>query len=212
MNRIMRKNLIVLTEGEDDKRAISELLLRNESLGIRNILFDVFKHPQRQSGCINNPDAILREMTNNYDYALVVCDKEGSVKTGYTATDIKNKIESNLQINGWKDRCAAIVIEPELEQWVWSHSSEVDRVLGWNKSSENLRNWLMGKGFIHSATEKPFRPKEAMEAALRHVKKPRSSSLFSELAKSVSFSRCTDQSFIELKSILRQWFGTGQSV
>ena len=53
---------------------------------------------------------------------------------------------------------------------------------------------------------KPSKPKEAVELALRHVGKPRSSALFKSLAESVGLRRCTDAAFLKLRATLSAWF------
>jgi hypothetical protein len=93
-----------------------------------------------------------------------------------------------------------------LEIWVWSDSPEVPRVLGWPSAPPDLSTWLISKGFIHAAGTKPQRPKEAVEAAIRRARKPRSSALYFELASRVSVRRCTDPAFAKLQMVLKNWF------
>jgi len=45
-----------------------------------------------------------------------------------------------------------------------------------------------------------------MEAALRVVRKPRSSVLYQRLAQKISFGRCTDEAFHKFKTTLQNWF------
>lgn len=69
-----------------------------------------------------------------------------------------------------------------------------------------MKDWLVEKGFLDAGAIKPARPKEAVELVLRTARKPRSSSIYFELAQSVSTDRCTDPAFLKLKSCLRGWF------
>jgi hypothetical protein len=62
------------------------------------------------------------------------------------------------------------------------------------------------RGFLEEDELKPARPKEALEAALRVVRVPRSSAIYKALAEKVSLSRCTDPAFLKLKTVLQQWF------
>lgn len=71
----------------------------------------------------------------------------------------------------------------------------------------DLRAWLESRDFWRAAAPKPTRPKEAMEAVLRHNKKPRSSAVYRGLAEKVSFKRCTDRSFLKLTACLQRWVG-----
>jgi hypothetical protein len=79
-------------------------------------------------------------------------------------------------------------------------------VFGWTERRPNLKDWLKIRGFLIDNQIKPVRPKEALEEALREVRKPRSSSLYQLLAEKVSLQKCTDNSFNKLKILLQKWF------
>ena len=87
-----------------------------------------------------------------------------------------------------------------------------DDVAGWKNRHPSLRRWLISQGYLQEGTTKPERPKEALEAALRTVRKPRSASLYRQLAERVSLRRCNDPSFSELKRVLTAWFPAGSPV
>ena len=112
-----------------------------------------------------------------------------------------------LGASGWKDRVATVVIDPELEAWVWSDSPVVDRVLGWSGRIPSLRDWLRDEKFLSEDKVKPTDPKCAVNEALRMPNKQRSSAIYFELAQQVSFQRCTDTSFQTLRTTLANWFG-----
>ena len=101
------------------------------------------------------------------------------------------------------------MLDPELEAWVWSNSPHVDDVAGWQNRRLPLRRWLISQGYLQEGATKPEQPKEALEAALRTVRKPRSASLYRQLAERVSLRRCNDPSFLELKTVLTAWFPAG---
>jgi hypothetical protein len=49
---------------------------------------------------------------------------------------MENDLEARLSQSGWPSGCcAAIVIDPELELWVWSRSPHVPAVLGLSEDS-----------------------------------------------------------------------------
>ncbi len=118
----------------------------------------------------------------------------------------KQKWRGGLASSGWDDRAAVIVVDPELENWVWSDSPEVDQAVGWAELVP-LRQWVREQSFDFQGG-KPRRPKEALEAVLRQVQKPRSSELFQRLAQRVGLDRCRDPAFGKLKQCLTSWFGT----
>ncbi|MDM8548700.1 hypothetical protein QUF72_01430 [Desulfobacterales bacterium HSG2] len=114
----------------------------------------------------------------------------------------------SLARNGWDNRSAVIVPDPELEIWIWSDSPNVDMILGWKDRHPGLRNWLGKNGFTEEGQAKPQRPKEAVESALKIVKKARSSSLYFQIAREVSFAVMTRR-FLKLKKTLKKMvFGT----
>lgn len=201
-----KKDLIILVPDQDIYSGIQELLTRPQALQIRQITFDMFKHPYRDSGCFNEAHEFLRPYIGKYEFALVVFDKDGSGQESLGATGIETALAQKLGQNGWPNRAGVVVIDPELEIWVWSDSNQVDAALGWTGKTPALRDWLVSKGFSTTANAKPARPKEAYESALREARTPKSPAIFKRLAGNVSFSRCVDASFTRLKTLLQNWF------
>jgi len=81
-------------------------------------------------------------------------------------------------------------------------------VLGWRDRSATLADWLHSKTpFWLSDHPKPQRPKEALESALRNVRKQRSPRLYEELGKMAAVDRCKDPSFRKFRKVLHEWFG-----
>jgi hypothetical protein len=97
------------------------------------------------------------------------------------------------------------VIEPELDVWVWGADNAVETVIEW-PSGKKVRERLREQGFTFEANEKPTRPKEALEAALRIPGLPRSSALYQTIAERISLRRCDDEAFIRLRKQLLAWF------
>ncbi len=64
----------------------------------------------------------------------------------------------------------------------------------------------MQNGFAFTEREKPIHPKEAVEKVLRLVRKPRSSSIYQQMASGVNFGACVDQAFAKFRATLRLWF------
>lgn len=202
------KDLVVLVADKNTQFTLQGLFSRNQSLRIRDISqdYDIFVHPQRDPGCYNQCVDFLRSLRGVYDYGLVVFDHEGSGQESKSREEIEADLEQRLSDSGWNNRVAVIVLEPELESWVWSDSPHVERILGWEEDSASLKNWLIEHAFLDQEQIKPSRPKEALETTLRFVSKPRSSSIYEQLAKNVGFSRCQDDSFVKLKNVLQSWF------
>jgi hypothetical protein len=147
----------------------------------------------------------LESQARLYHHALIIMDCEFSGR-GMDRGGLEQQLESRLRDSGWGERAAAIVIDPEVEAWVWGPSPHVGTTLGWKPESGDLREWLRSRMFQFDANEKPHRPKEAMHEVLRFVRKKPTSAIFSELAKRVSLERCTDPAFLKLRELLRKWF------
>jgi hypothetical protein len=199
-------DLVVLTADKNMKFAIEGLLNRPQALAVRPISAVFYIHPESDPGCLLHADDFLRPFIKRFAHAIVMFDLEGCGKEKRTRHELEQQVVSALSRSGWEDRAAATVIDPELENWVFSDSPEVDRVLGWRGNDPSLRTWLENQDYLAAGQIKPARPKEAMEAALRHVRMPRSSSIYGHLAQNVGFGRCTDNAFQKLKALLRTWF------
>ncbi len=203
------KELVVLVADLDMENALRGILGRHRALRIRQLAegenFDILRHPQRDPGCRGDADTFLQGFLKTHRYALVVFDHHGCGRKS-RAADIESDVEQRLAKTGWCRRCAAVVIEPELEAWVWSDSPEVARILGWRAQNPSLRSWLERQQLLRPNTPKPEDPKAAMERVLRQTRKPASSRMFSALADSVGLTRCRDRAFNKLKTALQAWF------
>ena len=208
-NTVEQEDLIVLTADANMEAAVRGILQQHGKLGIRQVQANVRRHPQRDPGCRVAGVEFLAPFKNQYSHALLMFDHEGCGEENTLAVNLETQLTRALANDGWDDRAKAIVLVPELEIWVWSDSPHVDAALGWHGREPNLRQWLVDEHFLIQGQSKPERPKEAMEAALRLVKKPRSSARYADLAAKVGFNRCTDQAFVGLKSILQTWFSDG---
>ena len=199
-------DLYVLVADQDMRQSISKLLARPESLQIRPIKYTVERHMQRDPGCRAHAAGRLRPFISKYRHAMVVFDKEGSGQEHESRRQIQHDVERDLSRNGWNNRAKAIVIEPELETWVWNGSNDVPRILGWDSNYTSLRTWLTDKGLFPPDTAKPPDPKTAMKAALQEKRRLLSAALFGELAMTVSLRRCQCPAFRELRTTLQRWF------
>ena len=202
------KDLVILVADNDAELAVRQMLSRDSALGIRPVHWDIYRHPERDPGCRLQCAQFLRPFLRTHEHAMVVFDREGCGSPD-SRHDLEEEAVELLARNGWTGRCAAIALDPELEIWVWSRSREVDRTLGWAGRRPGLRDWLAENGLWPRGEAKPERPKEALQAALREVRKPRSPSLYQQLAQRVSLTKCSDSAFDTLRSVLREWFPPG---
>lgn len=201
-----QRDLICLVADRNSEASLEAILRRPQSLAIRPVTFVIRTHPEKDPGCYLKGHSFLRPFRGRYRHAVVMFDREGCGGERLSRAELEGEVEGRLQVNGWNDRARVVVIDPELESWVWSDSPEVERALGWAGRSPVLRSWLSEKGFFREGIMKPERPKEAVEAALRVVHKPRSSAIYQDLATSVSLWRCSDPAFARLRAALQGWF------
>lgn len=200
-------DVVVLVPDRNIEYAVRGILARRESLGIRAVSPDVHTHPAHDPGCFVNGPEFLQFAVRKAAHALVVFDHHGSGQDhAMDRAAMEADIERRLAAAGWEGRCAAVVITPELENWVWSTSPHVDTVLGWSGRTPPLRTWLQQHGHWDANETKPKHPKEALLAAIREVGKSRTSKLYADLAGKVGFKQCSDESFVKLCHVLREWF------
>ncbi len=199
------KDLLVLVADHQMKSAFEGLVSRPEALGIRRLSYDIFVHPERDPGCRDGGPEFLSPFRFQYHHALLMFDREGC-GDDRPREQIENDLEEQLRKSDWSGRVAVVVIDPELEAWVWSDSPQLDQAVGWSEQKRPLRQWLQDRGFFMEGQSKPSRPKEALEAVLYHCRRPRSSAIYRDLAERVSFRRCEDKAFNKLRGVLQSWF------
>ncbi|MDI6755744.1 MAG: hypothetical protein QME78_15275 [Thermodesulfobacteriota bacterium] len=199
------KDLVVLIPDKNTRSVVEGLFQRKEALGIRHIEYDIYIHPGRDPGVYQQAVAFLRTFLNQYRYALVFLDREGSGQEHKTADNISSDIQKSLDINGWGERSNVIVFEPELEIWSWVNSPRFAKILGWHNFPK-MKKFIVEHNLWEIESAKPKRPKEAIEIALREKRIPRSSSIYKEIAETVSFRNCTDEAFIKFRDTLVAWF------
>jgi hypothetical protein len=199
------KDLVVLAADQSIEAALRGLLSRPNAIGMRPVDFDTLTHPRRDPGCRLQAHELLSPFCGLYRHALVVFDREGSGGTE-PALAMEDALRQLLHGRGWKSRAEVVVIDPELDVWVWSDSPRVSEALQWTGRKPPLREWLRFRGLWPAGQPKPTNPKAAVLMALRDVGIPPSSSIYLRLATSVSVVRCVDPAFDRLRAHLRTWF------
>ena len=206
-SRSDRKDLVVLVADADAREAICRILQRPGDLGIRSIAYEIEYESGHDAACRVRSAEILRRSLRRFDHAIVIFDRHGC-SSEESRDQIQDGVTQNLRINGWKHNGQAIVIEPELETWVWGDTANVAQILGWKES--HLDRFLKQNGFLAAKGSKPARPKAAFRAAVRQAPRPRrkkvSARLFGELAARAPLDGCRDPAFRELRETLRTWF------
>ena len=200
------KDLVAVVADKDMQYALRGMLERPKALGIRQVDVDIFVHPMHDPACAQRGVEFMSDFSNQYHHGLLMFDHEGSGRERIPPQELSKSINEDFSRSVWRSRAKAIVLSPELEVWVWSTSSHVGKIAGWEGGNRQLCSWLIEQGYLQEGEAKPARPKEAFEAALRESRTPRSSSLYLELAQKVSLRLCSDEAFLEVKRVLQGWF------
>lgn len=197
--------LVALVADRDIQETLTRLFGRSESLQIRAFSFAINRHQGRDAGCRANASNLLRPFLATCRHAIVVFDRHGCGSAS-SCEEIERTLEAELSQSGWENRARVVVIDPELEVWLWTDSSVVSRALGWMGSYSELRSWLEDRGTWEHGSLKPNDPKAVMRSVLQETRRRRSARIFGEIAGGVSLRRCRDPAFRKLTDTLREWF------
>lgn len=127
------KDLIILVADQNMRDCIEGLIPKlPHTLNIIPFTYDIFVHTNRDPGCRTQSPAFLISFQNKYRFGLVIFDKEGCAQESISRAELEENVESSLSITGWKDRAKAIVIEPELENWIWVRSAQLAEIINWD--------------------------------------------------------------------------------
>lgn len=179
-------------------------LQRPEALGIRPITTEFRVHSGRDGGARKSGPDILGLERKRFRHGLLVLDFEGSGTSCSSALELENELDARV-FSIWGHRAKAIVIEPELDIWIWGSDHAIEQEISWPPGC-GIRNWIRQQGFAIGTNNKPVRPKEAFEAALHRCGLPRSSATYQRITERISLRRCTDAAFLRLRTTLQNWF------
>ena len=200
------KDIVFLVPDKNWAEGIHALIVhRKRALNIRDITFDIVTHWTRDPGIIKDGPEVLRSYSRIFGSAIVLFDIEGSGKSRDNIPDLTAALKLRLVTVGFSNS-EVIIVDPELENWVWGNLNTISSVLGWPRTHPRLNRWLETKGFLQEPSIKPDPPKGAFERVLEEIRKPRSSFIYGELAKKLSTRYCIDPGFIKLKDTLTSWF------
>ena len=204
-NAPLSKDLVVLAADGTIQRTIQTLLEeRRDSLGISALTVDFQTHRHRDSGCRTAPGEVINPLRNRYAKGMVVFDFHGSGERQRTAVELEADLEQELRNAGWgPDGITVMVIEPELEAWVFGASSrQLERLVDWSQPTP-ISSWLELSGYVNPPEFKPSDPQSAFDEMLKLQGKRRSRRLFADLSRTVSLARCQDRAFNKFRAALQ---------
>jgi hypothetical protein len=165
---------------------------------------DLVVEPTNDPGVWKKAHIILRPRRATHEHAIVILDKawEGSPEV----EAIERDISGNLQQVGWgRARFAVVVINPELENWIWQDNVHVDGAFG-HRRPPSLRAKLAEAGLWPQGEPKPPDPKRAVEVVNQWYRFGPPSPVFKEIASRVSVRGCVDTAFNKMRTALQDWF------
>lgn len=206
----MRPLVILVADGT--MQAVFRAFFRRErfadSLGCGNFDFspnDVVHDPRHTDGGVHlRCQELLRPFLQTHQRALVVLDRQFGGEL--PALQIRAEMLQRLQRSGWQDRVDVIVIDPELEVWLWQDNPHISRFL---RYSGNLRADMTRSGDWASDAPKPHNPKDLFARLIRAGRAGTPMAVYSAIAGNVSIKGCIDPSFLAMRDRLRVWFPAG---
>ncbi len=199
----MAKDLVILVADKNTQFALKGAVARPTALSIRPIELSFLVHPDRDGGARSSGPEMLATQARNHRHALLIFDYEGCGWSGEPEV-LEAELDGRLHAV-WKARAKTVVIQPEVDAWMWGSENALRDIFGWS-GQQGIRGWLEEKGYRIGSDGKPERPKEAMNLLCRSQRQQRSSSLYETIASRISLKSCTDRAFARVRSQLQAWF------
>lgn len=199
------KDLLLLCADADMKAVLEAVIKRLiERRRIAGISYDIKIAYRRDPEVYKKAYEIVRSKSHECKKCLVLFDYEGSGATSPVASvecEVARKIIAN---SDWsKEDVEVIVIEPELEIWIWK---------GWNhfyevteKSHSEVCQWVRNKN-ISESSFKPLAPKNLFEKFCRYFNVKKSAANYKKISEKASLENCKDRAFNNLINTLTNWF------
>jgi hypothetical protein len=205
------KDLYVLTADADAEALLRSILMRHTELEIHPITYEIHRFPGRDSGMVKQGPEIARVLANKTDYSrlLLIWDHHGSGWESRSSEIAVQRIQARLDGVTWVGRSSAIVLVPELEEWLWHCPQSIRTHLGM-KESEFIA--LTEKAALELEKSLDYcrqeLPKELFQTVLYSKKRRRPlPEDFKILGASADVARLSSSNtFARLTSILQEWF------
>ena len=198
-------DLVCLVADRNMEAVVGGILAKHQALGIRPLDLEVIAHPQHDPGCFKSPEPFLGLFVRQARHGLVILDRDWDGVPDKSTQDLEADLNARLARFGI-DWGQSVVIDPELEVWLFTRSPRLDEALGWRGRSPDLSAELDSRGLWPSGAAKPANPKASMQWALSQVGKQKSSSIYRQVVTNIGLAKCIDPSFLRFQSTLRRWF------
>lgn len=204
------KDLLLLAADADAGAFFSSLISRGEALGIRPITLDTDRHPGRDSGVVQSGPELLSMRKGQYRRTLLILDHHGSGRDQrMSPSELAASLQLRLDQCTWTHKSLVVVLEPEVERWLWSTGAALARHFGVSQDvlTRYANHWCKSVGLTLDDA-KAEKPKELFEGvvrgSLRRTLSPRDFARIGALASVRALSAEPD--FVRLRAALRGWF------
>jgi len=204
------KDLLLYVADADAQAFLNSLLNKPLALGIREITFDIERHPLRDSGMVKTGSELTRLRKGKYKKALLTWDHHGSGRDHKQSPDqVRDEIQNKLDSYSWSENSSVTIFVPELEQWLWYSENALISHCG--ISADQLNAWIADRGDrLGKAVQvlKAEQPRELFEHVMRdRLKRTISPRDFAEIGKRAGVNGLMNcESFRSVVNVLRVWF------
>lgn len=153
------RDLVLLVPDKNTESTIRGALGRHQALGIRQVGFEILVEQGRDGGVRRRGAQVLNVVRNQYSHAAIVLDYEGS-GAEVSPAELEAQLDNALS-DSWGGRAKAIVIQPEVDVWMWGAETHLRSTMDW-EFDQGIRAWLITQGFEFRDDGKPVRPKELL--------------------------------------------------
>ncbi len=169
---------------------------------------DIYRVPGHTDGGIwkhaaNN----LRPFREQYQYAVIILDAD--FEPHPSPQQLRADISADMIASGWPtDRFTVIVIEPELEAWLWSPNQTVATAFG-HENFDQLRARLAAENLWDNGQPKPNDLKRARDRAAKLGGKKTGGPIFKGVFSAISnraCNLCVEPGFKAMRTALQKWF------
>ena len=130
------KDLALILADKNMDFAMRGILGRPKAIGIRPVSYEIRQHVNRDGGVRTTGPETLALLRKQFRYRLVMLDWEGSGTKTKNAIALEQELDARLAAS-WGNRAKAIVIEPELDIWIWGADNALRTIFEWPDSQQH---------------------------------------------------------------------------
>jgi hypothetical protein len=205
------KDLFVFTADADAQAVVRSILARPQSIGIRPVTWEVDRHTGRDSGMIKDGPEIIRMRVRKTEFSKVILiwDYHGSGWESKPPRQSRDAIRLRLRQVTWDEHSDAVVVVPEIEEWLWRDPVTLARYLGIDDAQlQQYVESFAAKQNADAETCKADYPKELFEYSVYRSRrrKPLPEDFKLIAANADLHAWQTSETFGTFIQILRDWF------